>query len=255
MCLILFAYEVHPRFRLVVAANRDEYYRRPTKKAGYWQDRPDILAGRDLVRMGTWLGITKKGRFAAVTNFREPLILGETARSRGELVKNFLWGNDAPNHYLEKVHRQNDCYGGFNLLAGDLSSLWYYSNRQHRVKQIVPGIYGLSNHLLDTPWPKTLKGKEALKKSIDSGETSPELPFDILSDTTRAEDHELPDTGVGLAWERILSAIMIKSREYGTRSSTVILIDRQNQVTFIERNYDNQAEENKYEFSIALGHA
>jgi uncharacterized protein with NRDE domain len=236
MCLIVMAYRQHPQYRLIIAANRDEYYRRPTAAAAFWTDCSDVLGGRDLQQMGTWLGITRTGRFAALTNFRDPAAVLPSARSRGELVKSFLCGNKSASDYLRQVEREGGCFNGYNLLVRDKSCLFYYSNRGGGIREIGSGVYGLSNHLLDTPWPKVLKAKAKMTECISQpGQVNSESLFAVLADARQAPDEELPDTGVGMEWERTLSPIFIASPDYGTRSSTVILEDYNGRVQFIER--------------------
>jgi uncharacterized protein with NRDE domain len=252
MCLILFAYEAHTKYRLVVAANRDEFYARPTARAQFWPNAPDVLAGRDLTHGGTWLGVTRGGRFAAVTNYREPRAAVPDAPSRGHLVGEFLNGTDSPGEYLARVAANASRFNGFNLLAGDAASLYYYSNRSGAPRRLAPGIYGLSNHLLDTPWPKVEAGKGALAALV-SGAAGPEREalFRLLSDRERAEDSRLPDTGVGVEMERTLSPLFIRSQGYGTRSSTVLLAGRDGRIEFVERSFDPGTErwiEAHYEF-------
>ena len=239
MCSIFLAYDYHPKYFLIIAANRDEYYNRPTLSAHYWQDNLNILGGRDLEKMGTWLGITKDGRYAAVTNYRDPSTINENARSRGELVSGFLNSKAAPKSYMEKVSKKSGLYNGYNLLTGDKRSLYYYSNQNNQIEQLLPGIYGLSNHLLDTPWSKVNLGKDKLRKCLENQQVEPKCLFNLLLNDTKAEDDELPDTGIGLIKERLLSPIFIKSPNYGTRSSTVVLIDRDSYVEFIERTFNN----------------
>lgn len=254
MCLILFSYNQHPEYRLIVAANRDEFYKRPTAPAQFWEDKPNILAGRDLERMGTWMGMTKTGRFAAITNFRDPLVKAKNANSRGELVSNFLDGNDSPFEYLNKIKHGSEHYNGFNLLIGDQSSLLYFSNRNQEIVEVSPGIHGLSNHLLDTPWPKVKKGKLSLATSIENSERiNPNTLLELLSNTDQASSEELPHTGVGVESERILSPLFIKDLNYGTRSSTVLLLDYGNRVTFVERFFHPDKEGGQdvsYQFDI-----
>ena len=235
MCLILFAYKVHPIYRLIVAANRDEAYRRPTAPADYWQDRPGILAGRDLEKMGTWLGVSTSGRFAALTNYRDPSEEREGKRSRGELVADALDYDGAIEGYMDKLMERNHHYPGYNLLAGDTEQLFYYSNVGEALQKIEPGIYGLSNHLLDTDWPKVRKGKEELERIIREDQSSmPEDLMDLLRIDTAAEDKLLPSTGVPIEIERMLSPLFIQSEHYGTRSSTVLLMS-DTTIDFYER--------------------
>ncbi|MBN1614884.1 MAG: NRDE family protein [Deltaproteobacteria bacterium] len=238
MCLILFAYRMHPLYPLVVAANRDEFYERPTAAADFWEASPAILAGRDLRDGGTWLGITREGRFAALTNYRDPLNIKLEAPSRGWLVRDYLLGRQEPDAYLHDLAERADRYNGFSLILGSRNRLYYYSNRD-AIRELPAGFYGLSNHLLDTPWPKVEKGKEALKEVLEhSKRPSTEDLFAVLNDRSRPEDGRLPDTGVGIDWERILSSIFIESPNYGTRSSTVLIVGRNGWVSFAERSYN-----------------
>lgn len=238
MCLILFAHKVHPDYPLVLAGNRDEYYDRPTAPAAFWADAPEILAGRDLVGGGTWLGITRTGRLATVANYRHPAEFHRPGLSRGLLTVDFLRGADSPSAYLETVARLGESYKGFNLLVGDGNAIAYYSNREGVIRRLTPGVYGLSNALLDTPWPKVAQGKAALQKLLAAGPPEPEGLLAILADTSRPPDELLPDTGVGRERERLLSSPFIASTDYGTRASAVVLIDRTGEVTFIERSFD-----------------
>lgn len=238
MCVIFFAYQVHAEFPLILLANRDEFYDRPTEKANYWQDFPDILAGRDLVGGGTWLGVTKKGRFAAVTNYRDPSAPDGNI-SRGKLVSDFLKSETPAKNYLENIKKNAAGFSGFNLLAGEINSnkskLFYYSNRGETVKKLETGIYGLSNSLLDTNWRKVEKGKNEFASLIERNEISNESFFDLLSDETLAEDDDLPDTGIGFEREKLLSAIFIKTPVYGTRCSTILKFDKDFKMDFEER--------------------
>jgi len=245
MCLILFSYEKHPQYRLILAANRDEFYERPTAPLVAWDSAPELFAGRDLRGQGTWLGITRSGRFAAITNYRDPASILKDAPSRGLLISNFLKGNAPAEDYLAGLKKLGAKYNGYNLLTGDPSGLWYYSNRGHGIYKLPPGHYGLSNHLLDTQWPKVAKGKTRLKNLLAAGkEIHTDSVFDLLADRTIAPDHQLPHTGVDLDWERTLSALFITSENYGTRSSSIILIKRTGEVRFLERTF-NCGETNK----------
>jgi len=239
VCLILFAVGSHPIYKLVIAANRDEFYERPSAPASFWPDAPHLFAGRDLRAGGTWLGVTRKGRIAAITNYRDPASMKMNAPSRGELVTNYLLGDESPLEYLNDLEGRGKEYNGFNLIVGTEDVLCWYSNRGDGVYPIAPGVHGLSNHLLDTPWPKVSRGKEALARLLSEGrELSPEALFQILLDRSIAPDEKLPDTGVGTQMERLLSPLFITISDYGTRSSSVVLVDRQDRVTFVERTYD-----------------
>ena len=238
MCLILFSYDTHPVYRLVLAANRDEYYNRPTSPLAFQNDKPHILSGRDLKHNGMWLGINRTGRFAAITNFRNPGWQIANPPSRGFLVSNFIDADESAESYLEQVKSMGQKYNGFNILVGDKSNLLFYSNIGNEIQRIKPGLYGLSNKLLDTPWPKIEKGKACLEKVLEQKDKlNPEDIFHILKDNSYPPDNALPDTGVGLDWERILSPIFITSQFYGTRSSSIIFVERSGRITFLERTF------------------
>lgn len=238
MCLILFAHKVHPNYPLVLAANRDEAYARPTAPASFWNDHPHIYGGRDLEQGGTWLGIARGGGIAAVTNFRGGNPAVESTRSRGELVANYLRGNQRPADYLARVNRDAAAFNGFNLILGDLDELRYLSNRGGKMTVIAPGIHGLSNHLLNSPWPKVERGRQIMGALLhNKTQVLIDGLFDLLAERTIAPDDELPETGVGLPRERVLSPAFIISPGYGTRSSSVILVDNHGQVVFIERSF------------------
>lgn len=239
MCLILFAYNIHPSYRLVLAANRDEFYDRPSAAADFWEKTPQVLAGVDLKEKGTWLGVTRDGKFAAVTNYRDPASWKNDAPSRGRLVSRYLTGGAGAEKYLKKISDEASRYNGFNLLLGDAESLWVYSNRG-QARKLPEGVFGLSNHLLDTPWPKVRRGKKLLEKTLTlKGKDLEEALFSLLEDRHVPPDGQLPDTGVNLEWERILSPMFIRSPVYGTRSCTILLIGRNRRVTFAERIYNH----------------
>jgi uncharacterized protein with NRDE domain len=252
MCLLLIANKVHPKYKLIIAANRDEEFSRPADKASFWNDYPNVLGGRDLKEGGTWLGISKEGRFAAVTNFRD-LSKKESAPSRGLLTKNFLISDLSPVEYFEQIQKSAGDYNGFNLVFGILNDVYFFSNMNGGIVKLDKGVYGLSNCLLDTPWPKVEKGKDILRKILNIEPLRSESIFSLLADKKPAEDNLLPDTGVGLELERILSPIFVKTEGYGTRCSTLVLLNNHNEVNFIEKTYnpaEDRLEEIKYNFTV-----
>jgi uncharacterized protein with NRDE domain len=238
MCLIVFAWQVIPGSPLIAAANRDEFYARPTAPAGWWEDRPGIYAGRDLQDGGTWIGITRSGRFAAITNVRAPAERRTDAPTRGTLVSDFLGSQKTAAEYVAEISGDAAKYNGFNLLVGDGKDLIWYSNKHlddARNGQPLPaGIYGLSNASLDGCWPKVVRTKAQFASLLCQG--APDACFfDMLSDTTRAGDCRLPSTGVGVELERVLSAVFIQSPDYGTRASTLVRIKANGSAMLHER--------------------
>lgn len=237
MCLVVFALNIHKNYKFIFAANRDEFYDRPTEQAEFWSDCPDLLAGKDLQAGGTWMGITKQGRFSAITNFRDMKSRREDAPSRGKLTLDFLVNEINPEKYYNSLKPALSSYNGFNLLFGNINELYYFSNKNDGLKKLEPGIYGLSNALLDTPWLKVEKSKQYLEKIIEQKEIHPWEVLNLLNDTTPAKDEELPDTGAGLELERMLSPVFTKMEKYGTRCSTVVMADKNNNVKFVEKTY------------------
>ena len=247
MCLIFFAHDVHPDYRLILVSNRDEFYARPTMPAGFWESIPGVFGGRDLEQGGTWLGVTRTGRFATVTNYRDPEEFERQGRSRGLLLREFLKQEPPPGPFAEDLaegDRDADAAGersqfnGYNLLVGDLrgdQGLFYYSNKspQRFPRRLLPGIYGLSNHLLDSPWPKLVSGRTGFAELVhrnrpgsDDWSHHPNAFFDLMTNSTTAPDDALPDTGLGVDIERRLSASFILGERYGSRCSTLLLIGR-----------------------------
>jgi len=236
MCLIVFAWQAHAEHgaRLTLAANRDEFYARPSAPLGWWDDAPEVLAGRDLQGRGTWLGITRGGRFAALTNFRAPAAVRADAPSRGALVSDFLRGQVTANQYLAEVAQQAGRYNGFNLLLGELAQgeLYWFSNRASALyphgRRLPDGCYGLSNALLDTPWPKVVSRTTALRVCLEAHTNDPsaqnEALLELMQDRTVARDTALPHTGLSLARERAVSAAYIALPDYGTRCTTVLRV-------------------------------
>jgi uncharacterized protein with NRDE domain len=234
LCLIVLAWKARDDLPLVVAANRDEWRDRPAEPAHWWPDHPELFAGRDLKAGGTWMGVTRQGRFAAVTNYRDPAERRSTARSRGGLVTEFLLGGDSPQAWLASLAGRRDEYNGFNLIVGDGDSLWYFGSREGEARAIAPGVHGLSNHLLDEPWPKVVRGNAAMRAALKKLDPAPAL-FDALGDTEAAPDELLPRTGVGVEWERRLSSPLITGPDYGTRASTVAIFSATGEIAFEER--------------------
>lgn len=244
MCLILIAHQLAEQMPLLVLANRDEFYTRPTAAAEYWNESPGMIAGRDLVSGGTWFG-TRNDRWATVTNIREGLNnkANHISKSRGWLVRDYLQGELSPGDFLAKIKPSLNDFAGFNLLLGDARELWYASNRGKGPRRLQPGQYGLSNHFLETPWPKVVRGKTGLEKLLSRSPFDQEAAFTLLSDTTRADDAELPDTGVPLEWERALSSIFITMPTYGTRCSTILMAKADGRRRFIERRFTSGSQQ------------
>ena len=237
MCLILFAYHVVPGTPLIVAANRDERFNRPAAPAAMWDDHPEILAGRDLAGGGTWLGVSTRGRFAALTNFRDPATHRADAPSRGGLVKAFLLGQMSARAYVEDIVREAVPYNGFCLLAGDGRDLYFHSNRANAPMKVEPGVHGLPNQLLNTPWPKVVKGRAGLEK-LTRGPFAFDQYLALLNDTAPAPDGDLPQRGRSLERERRSSSLRIVNPNYGTRCSTVLRISPDGTIDFAERTFN-----------------
>jgi uncharacterized protein with NRDE domain len=244
MCLILFAHDAHPTYRLLLAANRDEFHDRPTAPAGWWPDNPEIFGGRDLRDGGTWLGVNRSGRWAAVTNVRDRSATKPLAPSRGHLVSEFLSTTLTPADFAAALLSEIEAYNGFNLLAGDGEGVVWLTNRdgaegRDAYLRVEPGVYGISNHDLNTPWPKVVRGREELARLVRAGTTvTRHQLLSLLIDRAHAADHELPDTGVDIEIERALSAPFVAIPGYGTRSSSALLIGRRGGIHFAERRYD-----------------
>lgn len=241
MCLIAVAYCAHPIYRLVVAANRDEFHERPTAPATFWEDAPEVLAGRDLLGGGTWMGVTRGGRFAAVTNYRDPAHHRADAPTRGRLVSDFLRSRLSPDDYLAELSESGQRYNGFSLLFADEHQAYYYSNRAPQAQALGPGIYGLSNHLLDTPWPKVAGAKAALQECLAHEQVDADSLLALLDDRALVNDVALPDTGIGIVRERELSPIFINGGSYGTRASTALMLAEDGTARFVERSFDDQS--------------
>lgn len=254
MCTIAVSHRVHPRYPLIVAANRDEFYERPSAAAAFWENDDDILAGRDLRGGGTWMGITRRGRFAALTNLRNGPGERAGAPSRGEIVVDFLRSNERPQSFLDALSSVSDRYNGFNLLVSDRAALGYYSNRGRGPEMLEPGVYALSNALLGTDWPKIRRMREALETLTTTPRVRGEDLLEVLNDSEIAPDDALPGLGGEPEWERALSAIFISTPEYGTCSSTAIVTDAEGRVEFVERrapaHTGGEATVRRFEFDV-----
>ncbi|MCK9452466.1 MAG: NRDE family protein [Bacteroidales bacterium] len=253
MCLISFAYNMHPRYSLVLLANRDEFYKRPARKAQFWTEEgfPDILAGKDLSAGGTWMGINKNGKWAALTNYRDMSKLKPNPPSRGHLVLNYLKSGLTAVEYLESIKEKASLYDGFNLLAGDNNGIFHFSNETNKITRIKPGVHGLSNALLNTPWPKLETANSKLAYSIQEDNLNRDTLFNILTDQQKADESQLPETGLTKEMEKAVSSIFISTDDYGTRCSSLLFIDMEGNIDFTERSYipgPNDMEEVRFAF-------
>ncbi|WP_419174566.1 NRDE family protein [Desulfosediminicola sp.] len=243
MCLILFAYKYHPGFKLIFAANRDEFLDRPTAPLGYNFPGENILGGRDLKAGGSWLVTGGDGRVGAITNYRDPTCQLAAAPSRGEIVLDYLRSGQSPSLFLAGFAETSSRYNPFNLLLGDSKELCYFSNVTMKSRRLGPGLYGLSNHLLDTAWPKVTLGKRLLKNLLAATALPDREQFFVaLTNNVHPPDEQLPDTGVGLDWERLLGSLFIHSGNYGTRSSSVLLIDYNDDIFFTEKSFEHSVD-------------
>ena len=253
MCLIVLAYRCRTDYPLILAANRDEFYSRPTRPLDFWPEPHGVLAGRDLQAGGTWLGLHRSGRLAAITNYREPDRQRPEAPSRGHLVSDFIGSRHEARSYLEALQRNARNYNGFNLIAGRPSSLFFYGNRGDAPRPIDAGIHGLSNHLLDTPWPKVQRARRAMTAIVARKERPhPEALMALLQDRYLPPDGKLPATGIGLEWERLLAPAFIRSPTYGTRSSSVILMAADGKTQFIERTFSPEGQVSTVQFELTV---
>ncbi len=253
MCLITFAYKVHPQYRLILASNRDEFYSRPTRKAQHWfqEGFPNLIAGKDLEAGGTWMGVSENARWAALTNYRDPNWQVLDPPSRGNIVLNYLKNPSSLSGFINQLDEDASRYSGYNVLLGAADGLYHYSNYDQKTTLIKPGIHGVSNALLDTPWPKLDKAKFDLERIIRKiGPLNKNDLFDMLKNPVQAPDENLPDTGIPYEWEKAVSSIFIKTEKYGTRCSTVLLISNDGEVELTERRFtpdsDEFLEENTY---------
>nr|WP_319216489.1 NRDE family protein [uncultured Trichococcus sp.] len=253
MCLISLQLGQHATYKLVLVANRDEQYDRPSLPAHFWPEYPDLLAGKDLTARGTWLGITKKGRIAAVTNsYLTTDQESDKKLSRGNLVMDFLTGSMGPNEYLEQVRQQRTDYNGFNLIVGSSDSLHHYNNILDEIRINQAGNHAVSNATLDTPWPKVTRTKAVMAELTGSATLDEEAIFRIMADRTPPPDDQLPDLALPLPILRAVSANFIRTERYGTRSTTLIIIDHSNRVTFVDRSYLPDGTSSDVRFSFQL---
>lgn len=241
MCLLILAHQISSDYPLLVAANRDEFHARPTAASHFWPEHPELLAGQDLLQGGTWMGMTRSGRFAAVTNYRDPAHTPEAPRSRGELSLKYLTGSQTPKDFLGDIATRADHYAGFNLLVGDRNSLWYYTNSDAQGPQsLAPGVYGLSNATLDTPWPKVILGKANMLALLETGSMSHRALADVVSSQRQADQSSLSAQGLDGTMESALSSQFIVTDDYGTRSSTTLWFDAQAQASWLELSFNAQ---------------
>lgn len=238
MCLLALAWRVHPDFPLVLVGNRDEFHDRPAEPAHWWSSPDGILAGRDLQAGGSWLGLSLRGRLAVVTNYREPGIPTSGRRSRGDLVVDFLSFSGSVVEWMDELTGRSNDYGGFNLIVGDREQIHYLTNRGEGQRCLTPGVHALSNHQLNTPWPKVTAARRGLERLVKNDGFESGKLFELLADRTPADDEHLPDTGVSLEWERLLSSAFIVDPRYGTRVSTVVLAGIDGRFDFEERRFD-----------------
>ncbi|MDO6461265.1 NRDE family protein [Granulosicoccaceae sp. 1_MG-2023] len=240
MCLITFAYRAHPRYSLILVGNRDEFFARPAHQAHWWDEPSAIFGGRDLQQGGTWLALSRSGRFAAVTNYRDGRQSQEGKSSRGHVPLAFLQSGAEPQAFIADLAPRAGAIGGLNLLCGDSSGLGWFSNVGDQRQMLEPGVYGLSNAWLDTPWPKTRKATERLRLAMEAAILEPRSLMGVVHDQRPAADKALPDTGISREWEQALSAQFIRLDEYGTRATTVILQDYDGTTQFVEQSFDAQ---------------
>lgn len=254
MCLIVFSYKKYPDYPFIFAANRDEFYSRPTSPAHVWNTSPKILAGKDEKAGGTWLGITEKGRFAALTNYRQMDDIKKDTISRGIIVKDFLLSEQNPRKYLTDLQNKGELFNGFNLIAGYLDDLYYITNKKEGVYKIKPGNHAISNAFLNTSWPKTEEVSDKFEEILDNEPPDEQKLFEILQSEKTYPADMLPDTGLPKETEKAVSSIFIKTENYGTRSSTVLTLDKQNHLHFSERTYisgmKNEFQTKRFDFEL-----
>jgi uncharacterized protein with NRDE domain len=237
MCTLFLSYKSHSKYKLILLHNRDEFYNRPSVPLHWWDDIPTILAGRDLQRQGTWLGVSNQGKIAAITNYREMEDVTLKTTSRGDLVKDFLAQEADIQDFTSYLKDNGSEFSGFNLLYGTVDNLFYFTNKAEMTRTLLPGNYGLSNAFLDTPWTKVRSGKNVFERLVSLPQFDSEAAFEIMLSTERSPDNELPDTGFGIDNERFLSSRFIESSFYGTMTTSLVLVDHENNVSFEERTH------------------
>ena len=249
MCLVVFAWNVHPEYRLILAANRDEFHERPAQEMHWWPDQPDILAGRDLQAGGTWLAAAKGGRFATVTNYREPDGPRGKPRSRGELVSDFVGGNASPGQFSAAI--EGDRYAGFSLLTADSNELSYVSNRGDKPTSLANGVYGLSNASLDTPWPKLVRARDGLSALVSNAAVNESELLRLMEDRQMATAAEVGNDSLPFELARAISAPFILTPDYGTRCTSTLLWSYDEKILLTEKRFDangNASGESRFSF-------
>lgn len=244
MCTLFFAHKAHPKYRFILIGNRDEFLNRPTQTAHHWTEKPAIFGGKDMQAGGTWLALHQNGRFSTLTNYRDPQNIRKDAPSRGDLVVNFLENDTLPVDYMKSLQTTAHLYNGYNLLTYTKGELAYFSNVENEVKNLSAGIYAVSNHLLDTPWPKVAENKALFAELIQQNDDFPiDKAFSLLQNRATFPEERLPKTGVPPEWEKMLSALFIVSPNYGTRVSTIVLEDEVGNWYMEERTYHIENDE------------
>jgi len=254
MCILFFAIKQHPKFQVIICANRDEFHQRPTQSMHWWPKNnllagdlstsnlltTNVLAGKDLLAGGTWLGLNKKGRFSALTNFRQPDLIDNNKQSRGELVLQALAHQD--EEMTKKLARSSNDYNGFNLVFGQLNKLTCFDSISQRKQVLSSGVHSLCNGALDDIWPKMALGQAKLSDAITDHPLDIEQLFKLMKNTQQAQSEHLPKTGLPLNWEQLLSSIFIISPEYGTRTTNIITLDNEGKISVYDRRYNNQGD-------------
>lgn len=244
MCILFFAIKQHPKYPVIICANRDEFHQRPTQAMHWWSEKDDknaILAGKDLQAKGTWLGLNKQGRFSALTNFRQPELFDKDKQSRGDLVLKALAQSD--DKITTQLAKSSHQYNGFNLVFGQLNSLTCFDSVSQKQQPLTTGFHSLCNGALDDIWPKMAQGQAQLAKAISDFADQPlnidEL-FTLMQNGEQAKTENLPNTGVPIDWEQLLSSIFIVSPEYGTRTTNIIIQDNEGNISIVDRSYNEQ---------------